>query len=217
MLLDLNSVKPDPEKAEAEITSVVTKAGMDGPETITGAFGTRTDNGDLVFIGGKCASSIHMDKGDVVDLTMCINDKWQEGKSDCKWYAFYAHVAPKPDVYSDLFAEADTSVESFGDRTSYVKRKAELRRCEELIDAGGVWNTLKLTNSVCGASYVSTTDMTGNHKALQSSISAYLNNRHVDGTIARIDIRQRADQTKASWVFFTTMPEKFTQALKGAK
>jgi len=218
MDIQLNAVKLQPVVAEVEIKNVVNRPHPNGVDFVpTAAFGVRVDNGEEVFVTGKCAQAIVPENGEIIEFSMNVNDKWQRGESNCKWFAYYAHVDEEGE------AEVQLDIEDYIGTRDSTKRNTPKRYDEEyvkaarFIDAGGVWTVMGLANAILGSSYTTTSGMSAAHKNIMASLNQYLVKRHRDGTIARVEIRKAADQEKVSYVFYTAHAEMLAEALRSSK
>lgn len=207
--LDLKGVSQAPEKAYVEITKIIRNS--TSPDRPMGGFGTRQDTGEAVFIGGRCVEGADLIEGDVELLTMCINDRWLKQQSDAKWFAYYAHIEEEPEE------EEPEQEEEAAERAAAKNRDAEFERADRLMSAGGVWNVVDISNAVLRTSYRTTTEMTKEHLRISAALNMHFEKLHRDGRLAKLEMRQKAGQQRASHVFFTKYPGKLAEALRGKR
>lgn len=203
-------VRPDAFDDEVEIVNIVKKTAWDGEEKVGGGFAKLTSSGDQVYIPPKCVMGADLKEGQVIKMRMVANEKYMRGDSECKYYAFYAY---RPKVPHQVDVEQYVNERS---ESRYKRRHWEVSKCDEVLRLGGVWSTVRMTNAVLGTKHRTSADMDEEQLRVLSTIENHLAKRHAEGTLSRVDIRKKEGQSRASYIFYTSMPEKLAEALRNA-
>jgi hypothetical protein len=185
------------------------------------AFGHRMSDGGKVFISAGTTERLsyaNFREGDVVELVMGVNDKWLRGQTDAKWYAFHANIKPQHEEEGDMVKEdlIDLMEGSENGGKEKKDRTAEREKADELLNAGGVWTQLTLTNRIMGENATKEGELSEEGLKVYRTIGYHVLKRHRDNTLQKISMYREEDQSIASYVFWTAFMREVADSLRNA-